>query len=233
MTEAITTTPDVSNLRAGEIFTKPVTVDGWEPDFEDESWSWFEGYEYTDDNDRTVTLIVRDGSVTRVHIDGRTYERGSDDYEYEHTDDEGELTEGAFSEEDFDALFDLDVETHGCEGPMMNYWYPFESITDQDEATGAAAKIADLPLCVVEVQGSYGLALTGGGMNMSWYIVGAYVRLGYLPPLHFVSGIGSPVDEAGADRATLIAACLRTLDVARDCVEQERQWFTERFAGEA
>ena len=68
------------------------------------------------------------------------------------------------------------------EGPMMNYWYPVKI----DDCQEAAKAIADYPLCVVEFQdGQTGLALTGGGMDLSWEICGAFVALGYLPPAHF------------------------------------------------
>jgi len=84
--------------------------------------------------------------------------------------------------------WDLDDETE-CEGwlssggPMMNYMYPI-NIEGGDEA---ALKIAGLPLCVVlfEEDEEYFLALTGGGMNLKWEICEAYMRLGFLPPLHF------------------------------------------------
>jgi hypothetical protein len=73
-----------------------------------------------------------------------------------------------------------DAELYG-EGPMMNYWYP----ADIDDQEAAAMKLVDLPLCVVEVHGETGLALTGGGMDLSWEICEAYVELGLYPPAHF------------------------------------------------
>jgi hypothetical protein len=92
------------------------------------------------------------------------------------------------------------------EGPVMNYWYAVDlsKVSDPDEA---AKLIADLPLCVVEIEGQYGLALTGGGMDLSWEICEAYTRLGQLPPVHFcdlprMSGRG----EDGRDRY-IISAC--------------------------
>jgi hypothetical protein len=69
-----------------------------------------------------------------------------------------------------------------CEGPMMNYWYPID-IKDCEEA---ARKLVCLPLCVVEFpDGTTGLALTGGGMDLSWEICNAFMLLGQLPPVHF------------------------------------------------
>lgn len=74
-------------------------------------------------------------------------------------------------------------EFDSAEGPMMNYRYP---ISSHVYTSAHAHKIADLALCLVESSdGHVFLALTGGGMDMSWDICDAYVRLGFLPPSHF------------------------------------------------
>ena len=51
----------------------------------------------------------------------------------------------------------------------------------------AAKALVDLPLCIVYLieEEAYFLALTGGGMDLTWQICEAYMRLGYLPPTHF------------------------------------------------
>lgn len=92
--------------------------------------------------------------------------------------------------------WDIDPDEPDCdgyvptsEGPMMNYFYP---IPHFDGDTGEAAKtIADLPICLVTFNesGETGLALTGGGMDLSWQICEAYMLLGYLPPLHYPGGL--------------------------------------------
>ena len=72
-----------------------------------------------------------------------------------------------------------------AEGPMMNYFYPVELFgTDEEEA---ARRLLHLPLAVVTFKDSdeVALALTGGGMNLSWEICEGYMRLGQLPPLAF------------------------------------------------
>lgn len=67
----------------------------------------------------------------------------------------------------------------GAEGPQMNYYYPVKI----DDCEAAAEKIRDLPLCVVQLEdGTTALALTGGGMDLSWPIARAHVALGELPP---------------------------------------------------
>jgi hypothetical protein len=110
---------------------------------------------------------------------------------------------------------DLDNETE-CDGyvpqndgPMMDYYYPLADFGRYDDPRTAVLAIVDLPLCLVhfEVPGEWGLALTGGGMDLSWEICEAFTLLGYLPPFHFcnlpqMSGRG----ESARDRR-IIAAC--------------------------
>lgn len=104
------------------------------------------------------------------------------------------------------------VET--SEGPMMNYYYPLPGFNDRRyDANECARALASLPLCVVEFtdEGEYALALTGGGMDLSWEICEAFMRCGYLPPAHFanlpaMAGRG----ESRKDRQ-IISACRRSL----------------------
>jgi hypothetical protein len=114
-----------------------------------------------------------------------------------------------------------------CEGPMMNYWYPADLYlvgTGDAGAEEAARRLADLPLCVVQVNGDYGLALSGGGMDLSWEICEAYTRLGLLPPAHFcrlprMAGRGISTRDKyilSACRATLAVAVKRARYALRD-----------------
>lgn len=65
--------------------------------------------------------------------------------------------------------------------PMMNYLYPlgeyFEVPNDWKEKL--------VSMTIVQVDEKYYLALTGGGMDMSWQICETYINLGYYPPTHF------------------------------------------------
>lgn len=94
------------------------------------------------------------------------------------------------------------------EGPMMNYFYPLGPERDGwDDPEEMARRIAGLPLCIVRLDGEMGLALTGGGMDLSWEICEAYTRLGCLPPTHFeppaMSGRGT------SDRDRYLVAAYR------------------------
>ena len=67
----------------------------------------------------------------------------------------------------------------------MNYYYPLPRELDPSEERQIA--LAHLPLCLVQFEdsGKCALALTGGGMDMSWEICEAFMVLGFLPPVHF------------------------------------------------
>lgn len=67
-----------------------------------------------------------------------------------------------------------------AEGPMMNTWWPLPDSVSSPNVD--SAQLLGLPLCIVEGTPGIGLALTGGGMDLSWEITEAYIRLGYYPP---------------------------------------------------
>lgn len=76
------------------------------------------------------------------------------------------------------------------EGPMMNTFWPLPAVEDAEEMAEA---LVGLPVCLVNIgvgpedEDEWGLALTGGGMDLSWELAEAYMRCGYLPPLHMCS----------------------------------------------
>jgi hypothetical protein len=110
---------------------------------------------------------------------------------------------------------DADDETEcaehlpAAEGPMMSYWYPCPIA---DEAS-AARELADLPLCVVKVDGETGIALTGGGMDLSWEICEAYTRLGYLPPIHYAGRLPRTADRMTDGRRRVLVAAKRAAEI--------------------
>lgn len=184
---------DIENLSHRATDVKPVNVAGWhEHGDDDDNPSWWEAFNYERDDQDDVTLVASDGTVCGIVVDGEVitdyddYREAFDPYLSE----DGDLPEWALTESEFnDILTETDPYSHGAEGPMMNYWYPLEYESDtfggNFDPMQAAAKLIDLPLCVVEVDGHFGLALTGGGMDLSWEICAAYITLGLLPPTHF------------------------------------------------
>lgn len=102
--------------------------------------------------------------------------------------------------------------------PVMSFVWPFghdDSPRGVDLAEGQAL-IADLPVCLVHwvdlaETPRVGLALTGGGMDLSPQIAEAYVRLGYLPP----AALAPLPDFAGREHdPALVAAVERSLFIA-------------------
>lgn len=178
---------DVSSLYVSAIDTTPVLVDSW-TDIGGEDGDGFTSWEAFDYDlgDTTYTLVTINSSVHGVVI-GDTLYTAWDDYESDWEDDHYDETQAdeydgpPIAESDFDALMQVEPYMYGAEGPMMNYYYPVEI----DDPAETAAKLAHVPLCVVEVNGSTALALTGGGMDMSWDICRAFIMAGYLPPAHF------------------------------------------------
>lgn len=116
-------------------------------------------------------------------------------------------------------------ESGSREGPMMNYYYPLDSESTfgtRIDPQEAAQKIADLPLCIVTLtdSGETGLALTGGGMDLSWEICAAYIALGFLPPVHFCDLPRMGKRDTESNRL-IVAACRRSCDVAASWAESK------------
>jgi hypothetical protein len=124
----------------------------------------------------------------------------------------GAAVVGCGGERHSDADYESECDGHipEQEGPMMNYFYP----VDLDDTEDAARKLADTCLCVVEVNGQTGLALTGGGMDLSWEICAAFIALDFLPPLHFCDLPGMAGRPRHAKDRRTVAACLHACEMA-------------------
>ena len=77
---------------------------------------------------------------------------------------------------------DDDRASEDRQGPMMSGYWPLPGFRGDADTTAEA--IVDLPLCLVHIEESdaWGLALTGGGMDLSWEIAEAYALVGFMPP---------------------------------------------------
>lgn len=67
--------------------------------------------------------------------------------------------------------------------PVVSYWWPMGRLSHMRDEWEAAWWLRHLPVVLVEVDGIYGVAPTGGGMDMSWYLAAAFVECGFMPPL--------------------------------------------------
>jgi hypothetical protein len=231
---------NIDNLSAACIDAKPISFDWsegygekWDiiqPDVSewdyDRCIAWLdnEGYAYDSaENDyadalrdaieswqEDMTDAERDATDVAAEMD--TWTRGQ---LMEFTDKHGIDT--ADADESFrDALRDVVRETMDADPyygvPMMSYAYPLDSRYDADA-------IADLPsTTVVTIDDEPYLALTGGGMDFSWEICESFIRLGYLPPVHFCDlpmMAGQPT-EAGK---VIIAACRKSCEVMKRWID--------------
>jgi hypothetical protein len=110
--------------------------------------------------------------------------------------------------------------------PVADYLHPLDARIDAAELQGALV-LGRLPVRVVYYDFGGGvnlaLALTGGGMDLTWELVEAYMIAGQLPPaalarrLPHMSGRG-----ASADDRAIIAACYESLRIAAMRAEYDR-----------
>lgn len=109
----------------------------------------------------------------------------------------------------------------GIEGPMMNYYYPIDLRMDPKYA---AIELADLPLCIVRFdKDNIALALTGGGMDLSWEICEAFIRLGSYPPVHFCNLPGMAGKKGDPDALAIIEACKTSLSAKMGQLDRTRE----------
>lgn len=69
--------------------------------------------------------------------------------------------------------------------PMMSCYYPLPGYSGDEGADQLKLANLPLPLCLARVNGEVVLALTGGGMDLTWEICQAFVVLGFRPPVTF------------------------------------------------
>jgi len=187
---------------------------------------------------RPRTTELHTDAIETKPIDYRwnEHEVGSDEGNYNYF----EFVECLGCQKDMLAVDGL-VEEHGkCDWhqgypPAMNYYYPLPPRVCTDVAR-AARRIKHLPLVLVQFDGDddqWGLALTGGGMDMAWEICEAFMRLGLLPPTHFELPAMCGRGSSSTDR-WILRAYRRACRIQRQWLKRriERTGDVERFARE-
>lgn len=130
-----------------------------------------------------------------------------------------------------DAEHNGTLERPEC-APMMNYYYHLPYYKGDPEADQLTLYQSAANIVLVRMMGvdgdddKYVLALSGGGMDLSWDICHAYILLGYAPPLHFCD----LPDFAGQDNkkepfCTILKACLRSVEATM----KRAKWQKERL----
>lgn len=87
--------------------------------------------------------------------------------------------------------------------PMMNFAYPISEFDIDDDVK---SKLNNTTL--VRIHGKLYLALTGGGMDLSWEICESYINLGFYPPVHFCD-LPRMAGRGESDRDKVILAYCR------------------------
>lgn len=142
---------------------------------------------------------------------------------------------------------EIDPHESGSEGPMMNYSYELPGFHGDEYR--AASKIADLPLCLVvpesprdTIAGLPALALTGGGMDLTWEIAEAFMRLGYLPPIAYCElpsmcgrGTLSNAGQYGGQNLSprdrwIISGCRRAIEEQRQRTTNNLNYLERKLA---
>jgi len=138
-------------------------------------------------------------------------------------------------------LTDKEMENEEYQ-PMMNYLYPLEEFeihkkrfTDR-ELKKALDDAGAVTLIQRNDDGEYYLALSGGGMDLSWDICAGYVNLGYLPPFTFCEGLPEYAGEEYKDirHQNVIFACQRSISFVEARAKhamQELQKFIDKAYG--
>lgn len=92
--------------------------------------------------------------------------------------------------------------------PMMNALWPVELAYGRSEA-----EAADLmnrhggATSLISIDGDYYIAMTGGGMDLSWHLAAAYVCCGAVPPLYILRSLSrSASDMRPAVTRAILAA---------------------------
>lgn len=208
------TLPDPSTLHFGAVDSRPVDFD-WSEGYT-ETWDYLEAEECPAcgaaivDGTEHLYAATPVGTADAWPDAANPLTATADDL------DDHELPEGVRwigCEHEHKDAHDFDAG-----GPMMNYYYPVEL----DDTAEAARLLVDTPLVVVTIGGSdwsgetTGLALAGGGMDFSWQICEAFMRLGMLPPAHFCDLPNMAGMRATADNLAIVAACRRSLESVSD-----------------
>lgn len=119
---------------------------------------------------------------------------------------------------DLDGESDCDGYVPQNDGPMMSYYYPLPEWGRYGLPADETARLLEgSNLCLVQLlnDDEWGLALTGGGMDFSWEICEAFMRLGLLPPFHFCD-LPQMADRGRSKRDRwIIAGCRASAQVVK------------------
>lgn len=128
---------------------------------------------------------------------------------------------------DSELLDDIGVDVSG---PMMMYYWPIIDVGDPEEA---ARKLMGLPMIPVSLPDSeeedWGIAFTGGGMDLSWELAASYMLLGFLPPTAVANLPAMSGYPRGAFDRWVLEGCKKSLRVSAEMSLHTLKFLEERF----
>lgn len=115
--------------------------------------------------------------------------------------------------------------------PMMNYIYPlpFDFENDMERKFGSnwkkeiKSKLNNTTIVYFPEEEEYAMALTGGGMNLSWEICESFVNLGYLPPVHFCDLPRMAGKKIEGKNKLIVFACMRSAEISKIWGERTKE----------
>lgn len=186
------------SLSYANIFETPVSPFDWSQEYPGERWDIIEP-DFGDDDDTRKFL-----EYAGVEIDEREDTETDEEYEERLV----EAAQEAWREGEYGV-------------PMMNYYYPIELRYGASPAELQMRLMLDGgAVTLVEVDANPVLALTGGGMDLSWDVCLAYIICGSYPPLHFCDLPDFAGQKASDKNLQIVAACLETCAAAAHRAER-------------
>lgn len=142
-------------------------------------------------------IDFRSDKALEEYLEYTSYRVGRDDPGWDRLIELFEIDPEAFEQDD--------VENDDQWFPMMNYSYPLPRGV---RSTDLWHRVMSCTTVVV-IDGEDYLALTGGGMDLTWEICEAYLNCGYWPPAHFAGRLPKMGGRGTSERDRMIINACR------------------------
>lgn len=107
--------------------------------------------------------------------------------------------------------------------PMMNCIYPLPDLRHSEQEAQALIEDTNCVIVLIRKDERYPdtpyMALSGGGMDLSWDICRAYMLLGYLPPVHFCRLPAFAGKKLNGEAEWVVNGCVKSCEIAKNQAE--------------
>lgn len=222
---------DIENLDSRFVDAKPVIFEfsgetypeRWDLVYPDvDSWSLVDLVAYLDRHGNAAEILHNEYWGDNEAVEANLYDLIHADGDWNRIDltDEDQFDMDDIRQEAQERMYEEPDEF----APMMNYYYPYES--GMPASDQSVLMFNGVSVVVVEVDGDEVLALSGGGMDLSWDICKSYILLGYLPPVHFcdLPEYARYSEAKITQDNVIIDACLRSTQIEIERTVNSMQW---------